>query len=103
MKLHEYQSKQIFSNYGIPIPSGRVASNAADAKRIAEELGVQVVIKSQVLVGGRGKAGGIRLAKSPQEAEDIAKSGSTDMSDLLHRIESEFVIVRSALEEKQAC
>lgn len=72
MKLHEYQSKQIFSNYGIPIPSGRVATNAADAKRIAEELGRPVVIKSQVLVGGRGKAGGIRLAKSPQEAEDLA-------------------------------
>lgn len=72
MKLHEYQSKQIFSNYGIPIPPGRVATNAADAKRIAEELGRAVVIKSQVLVGGRGKAGGIRLAKSPQEAEDLA-------------------------------
>lgn len=72
MKLHEYQSKQIFSNYGIPIPSGRVATNAADAKRIAEELGGSVVIKSQVLVGGRGKAGGIRLAKSPQEAENLA-------------------------------
>ena len=72
MKLHEYQSKQIFSNYGVPIPSGRVAANAADAKQIAEELGGNVVIKSQVLVGGRGKAGGIRLAKSPQEAEDLA-------------------------------
>lgn len=72
MKLHEYQSKQIFSNYGIPIPSGRVAANAADAKQIAEELGGHVVIKSQILVGGRGKAGGIRLAKSPQQAEDLA-------------------------------
>jgi succinyl-CoA synthetase beta subunit len=72
MKLHEYQSKQIFSNYGIPIPPGRVSTNSADAKRIAEELGRPVVIKSQVLVGGRGKAGGIRLAKSPHEAEDLA-------------------------------
>lgn len=72
MKLHEYRSKQIFSNYGIPIPSGRVAANAADAKQIAEELGGHVVIKSQILVGGRGKAGGIRLAKSPQQAEDLA-------------------------------
>ena len=51
MKLHEYQSKQIFSNYGIPIPSGRVAANAADAKQIAEELGGHVVIKSKILVG----------------------------------------------------
>ena len=72
MKLHEYQSKQIFSNYDVPIPSGRVAVNAAEAKQITEELGGSVVIKSQVLVGGRGKAGGIRLAKSPQEAEELA-------------------------------
>lgn len=72
MKLHEYQSKQIFAKYGIPIPSGRVAVTANEAKHIAEELGGRVVIKSQVLVGGRGKAGGIRLAKSPQEAEDLA-------------------------------
>ena len=72
MKLHEYQSKQYFANFGIPIPPGRMATNAADAKQIAEELGGQVVIKSQVLVGGRGKAGGIRLAKNPGEAEDLA-------------------------------
>lgn len=72
MKLHEYQSKHIFSNYGIPIPSGRVAANAAEAKQIAEELGGPVVIKSQVLVGGRGKAGGIRLVKNPSEAEELA-------------------------------
>ena len=56
MKLHEYQSKQIFSRYGIPIPKGRVAATASEARLIAEELGGRVVIKSQVLVGGRGKA-----------------------------------------------
>ncbi len=72
MKLHEYQSKQIFSRYGVPIPKGRVAVTANEAKHIAEELGGRVVIKSQVLVGGRGKAGGIRLAKNPQAAEEIA-------------------------------
>jgi succinyl-CoA synthetase beta subunit len=72
MKLQEYQSKQIFSKYGIPIPKGRVAATAYEAKHIAEELGGRVVIKSQVLVGGRGKAGGIRLAKSSEEAEDLA-------------------------------
>ncbi len=73
MKLHEYQSKQIFAKYGIPIPKGRVAATAGEAKHIAEELGGRVVVKSQVLVGGRGKAGGIRLAKNPQEAEEIAQ------------------------------
>ncbi len=72
MKLHEYHSKQIFAKYGIPIPKGRVALTASEARQIAEELGSRVVIKSQVLVGGRGKAGGIRLAKTPKEAEDLA-------------------------------
>ncbi len=72
MKLHEYQSKQIFSRYGIPIPKGRVAASANEARQIAEELGGRVVIKSQVLVGGRGKAGGIKVAKDPQEAEQFA-------------------------------
>jgi succinyl-CoA synthetase beta subunit len=72
MKLHEYQSKQIFAKYGVPIPRGRVASTAEEARQIAEELGGRVVIKSQVLVGGRGKAGGIRLAKSPKEAAELA-------------------------------
>ncbi len=72
MKLHEYQSKLVFARYGIPIPKGRVAATAQEAKQIAQELGSRVVIKSQVLVGGRGKAGGIRLAKNPEQAEDLA-------------------------------
>lgn len=72
MKLHEYQSKQIFSRYGIPIPKGRVAASADEAKQIAKDLGSWVVIKSQVLVGGRGKAGGIRLAKTSEEAAEFA-------------------------------
>jgi len=72
MKLHEYQSKLIFAKYGIPIPKGRVAATASEAKAIAEELGGRVVIKSQVLVGGRGKAGGVKLAKDPAEAEQLA-------------------------------
>lgn len=72
MKLHEYQSKHLFAQHGIRIPRGRVASTAQEARDIAIELGGRVVIKSQVLVGGRGKAGGIKLAKNPQEAEDLA-------------------------------
>ena len=72
MKLHEYQSKQLFHKYEIPIPKGRVAATAREARTIAEELGSRVVIKSQVLVGGRGKAGGVKLAKDPQEAEQLA-------------------------------
>lgn len=72
MKLHEYQSKLIFSKFGVPIPKGRVASTASEARQIAEELGGRAVIKAQVLIGGRGKAGGIRVAKSPEEAEELA-------------------------------
>ncbi|MEK6256127.1 MAG: ADP-forming succinate--CoA ligase subunit beta [Chloroflexota bacterium] len=73
MKIHEYQSKQIFAKYGVPIPPGKIATTPAQARQIAEELGGRVVVKSQVLVGGRGKAGGIRLANNSQEAEDLAK------------------------------
>lgn len=72
MKLHEYQSKTIFAKYGIPIPKGRVAATADEAKHIAEELGGRVVIKSQVLVGGRGKAGGVKVAKNSDEAAEFA-------------------------------
>ena len=73
MKLHEYQSKLLFAQNGIPIPRGKVAVTAREARDIADELGGRVVVKSQVLVGGRGKAGGIKLAKSPVEAEDLAR------------------------------
>ncbi len=72
MKLHEYQSKRIFAKYGIPIPRGEVATTPAEARDIAVRLGKPVVVKSQVLVGGRGKAGGIKLAKTPDEAEQVA-------------------------------
>jgi succinyl-CoA synthetase beta subunit len=73
MKLHEYQSKQLFAGYGVPIPRGRVAATADEARSIAEELGGRVVVKAQVLVGGRGKAGGVRLAKNPEEAQEAAR------------------------------
>ena len=72
MKLHEYQSKTIFAKYGIPIPKGRVAATAEEAKQIAEELGGRAVIKAQVLVGGRGKAGGVKVAKNSDEAAEFA-------------------------------
>lgn len=73
MKLHEYQSKRLFAEHGVPIPAGDVASSASEARAVAEELGGPVVVKSQVLVGGRGKAGGIKLAQNPDEAETYAR------------------------------
>jgi succinyl-CoA synthetase beta subunit len=72
VKLHEYQSKRLFAAHGVPIPDGDVATTSQEARRIAEGLEGPVVVKSQVLVGGRGKAGGIRLARTPVEAERIA-------------------------------
>jgi succinyl-CoA synthetase beta subunit len=73
MNLHEYQSKRIFAQYGIPVPKGSIAASPAEAKAIAEEMGGRVVIKAQVLTGGRGKAGGIRIANNPLEAESLAE------------------------------
>ncbi len=73
MKLHEYQSKRLFAAHGVPISEGDVAITAQEARRIAKELGVPVIVKSQVLVGGRGKAGGIKLARTPDEAEKVAE------------------------------
>ncbi len=73
MKLHEYQSKRLFAAHGVPIPDGDVATTPQEARHIAEKLGGAVVVKSQVLVGGRGKAGGIKLAQTPDEAEKLAE------------------------------
>ncbi len=72
MNIHEYQSKRIFARYGVPIPEGDVATDPAEARAVAERLGGPVVVKAQVLVGGRGKAGGIKLARTPAEAEELA-------------------------------
>ena len=72
MKIHKYQAKEVLKRYGVEVPRGRVAFTASEAKAIAEELGGKVVIKAQIHAGGRGKAGGVKLAKSPQEAEKIA-------------------------------
>lgn len=72
MNLHEYQTKRRFAQYGIPVASGQTATTPEEARIIAGEIGVPVVVKAQVLVGGRGKAGGVKLAKSPEEAYAIA-------------------------------
>lgn len=72
MKLHEYHSKLTFAEHGVPIPEGKIATTANQAECIAKELGGRVVVKSQVLVGGRGKAGGIQLARNPKEAKEVA-------------------------------
>jgi succinyl-CoA synthetase beta subunit len=73
MNLHEYQAKELFARYGLPVLPGQVAESADEAREIAERLGGTVVIKAQVLTGGRGKAGGVKLAHTPEEAFERAQ------------------------------
>jgi succinyl-CoA synthetase beta subunit len=70
--LHEYQGKELFRRYGIPLSEGRLATSAEEARRAAEEIGGPVVVKAQVLTGGRGKAGGVKRAAGPDEAAECA-------------------------------
>src|SRR3712207_5682476 len=72
MDLLEYQGKQLFKKHGVPVPEGRPASTVPEAAEAAEQLGYPVVVKAQVLIGGRGKAGGIKLAKDRAEVEEHA-------------------------------
>ena len=72
MKIHEADARGIFADYGLPVPPSKMITKAADAKAAAEELGCPVVVKAQVLVGGRGKAGGVKLATTPDEAVEKA-------------------------------
>ncbi len=74
MKIHEYQAKQIFAESGIPVPPGEVATTPMEAMEIAERLGKPVMVKSQVHVGGRGKAGGIKYAENAEAAKVLAQS-----------------------------
>src|SRR2546423_2139034 len=74
MDLLEYQGKQLFEKHGVPVPAGRPATSVEEAVEAAEELGYPVVVKAQVLIGGRGKAGGIKLAKDRAEVEEHANA-----------------------------
>ena len=73
MKIHEYQGKELLKNYGVPVPRGIVARTPEEAEAAARELGTEIaVVKAQIHAGGRGKGGGVKLAKSPEEAKEIA-------------------------------
>src|SRR3981189_374646 len=73
MKIHEYQGKQLLQRFGVPVPRGLVARSPEEAYQAAKELGTDVaVVKAQIHAGGRGKGGGVKLAKSPEEAREIA-------------------------------
>ncbi|WP_025209433.1 ADP-forming succinate--CoA ligase subunit beta [Hippea sp. KM1] len=73
MKLHEYQAKEVLAGYGIPVPEGRVTYFPDDAWMVSMELGLPVVLKAQVLTGGRGKAGGVKIARTSDEVRQIAQ------------------------------
>ncbi len=72
MNIHEYQAREILTAHGVPVPPGTVASTPEDVERAAQQVGTTVVVKAQVHAGGRGKAGGVKLAKSPAEAKEVA-------------------------------
>jgi succinyl-CoA synthetase beta subunit len=72
LKLHEYQAKELLAKFGVPVPAGKVAYTPEEAKAIATSVGKMTVIKAQVHVGGRGKAGGVKLAKDANEAYERA-------------------------------
>jgi len=73
MNIHEYQAKSILAKYGVAVPRGKVADTPAEAEAIAKEFGTPVVVKAQIHAGGRGKGGGVKLAKNPDEAREAAK------------------------------
>jgi succinyl-CoA synthetase beta subunit len=74
LKIHEYQGKQVLASYGVPVPQGKVAYSIDEAVKAAKELGFPVVVKAQIHAGGRGKAGGVKLARTAEAVEEIAKA-----------------------------
>ena len=88
MDLYEYQAKDVFAAHGVPVLPGRTVDTAAEAERAAQEIGTAVVVKAQVKTGGRGKAGGVKLAKDPAEAKEKAEAilGLDIKGHIVHRV-----------------
>jgi succinyl-CoA synthetase beta subunit len=100
MKIHEHQAKTILARHGVPVPRGEVAFNGAEAGEIAERLGGSVVvIKAQIHAGGRGKGGGVKLARSPDEAEQLARA-MIGMTLVTHQTGPEGRVVSRVLVEE---
>jgi succinyl-CoA synthetase beta subunit len=110
MKIHEYQAKEIFASFGIPVPKGKVAYSADEARDLAAEIGKPVMVKAQVHVGGRGKAGGIKYCATPDEAYSnaaniigmnikgliVRKVLVTEATDISHEAYLGIIVDRSA-------
>src|SRR5437870_1374382 len=100
MKIHEYQAKAILARHGVPVPRGEIAFNAAEAGEIARRLGGNVVVvKAQIHAGGRGKGGGVKLAKSAEEAEKTARD-MIGMTLVTHQTGPEGRVVSRVLVEE---
>ena len=99
MKVHEYQAKEILRRYGVPTPRGIVVDNPEDARLAAKELGGRVVVKAQIHAGGRGKGGGVKLAKDADEAYDLTKK-MIGMTLVTHQTGPEGRVVRKVLIEE---
>ncbi len=99
MKIHEYQAKEIFKKFSIPVPEGRLANTVDEVKQAVNELGLPVVIKAQIQAGGRGKAGGVKLAKTLEEAENMAQE-LLNKPLVTHQTGPQGKIVRKILIEK---
>jgi len=99
LKIHEYQAKAILKNFGVEVPRGHLAETAADAKKFAAELGGTVVVKAQIHAGGRGKGGGVKIAKNVDEAEAFATE-MIGMNLVTHQTGPEGKEVRKVLIEE---
>jgi succinyl-CoA synthetase beta subunit len=99
VKIHEFQAKAILARYGVPVPRGEVAHTPSDVADIARRLGGTVVVKAQIHAGGRGKGGGVKLARTPEEAEQIAKQ-MFGMRLVTHQTGPEGRIVKRILVEE---
>ena len=99
MKIHEYQGKAVLANHGVPVPLGKVAYTVAEAVEAGKEMGFPVVVKAQVHAGGRGKAGGVKLARSADDCEQIAKA-MLGMTLRTHQTGPEGRVVRRLLIEQ---
>ena len=99
MKIHEYQGKAILAAHGVPVPKGRAAYNPAEAVEIGKELGFPVVVKAQIHAGGRGKGGGVKLARTAEECEALAKA-MLGMTLKTHQTGPEGRVVRRLLIEQ---
>jgi succinyl-CoA synthetase beta subunit len=99
VKIHEYQGKAVLAGFGVPVPKGTVAYTAAEAVAAGRELGFPVVVKAQIHAGGRGKGGGVKLARSAEECESLAKA-MLGMKLVTHQTGPEGRVVRRLLVEQ---